>query len=378
VKLLTTDDERIQIKEKSMPTTTGMKGDGYYDAHSKEQRSASDAFLPWIEDSISKLPITSDCKTSFGILDIGSSEGGNAIYVMNRLINKLRCVSNLPIWVFFNDLPTNDFNHLFANLFPGGTKALSGPNIFPCAIGGTAFGRLVPPQALNIATTFNAISFLDKKPDAKLPNYILPMGPGPLASRKCVSVSEDERTPFRLQAEDDLHKFYSARAEEFVSGGKLLVQTFGRDERFSTSYGIYDVLSDAVLNCIEDGILPRKIYEELIFPIYFRTVEELVAPLEQDDRLAGFFRIEKAESREVPVPFNAALEDTGDITTWADSYTGFLRAFTEAILASALPDNICRTDMLNAIYQRVKQQLASDPARYEFHYISIAALLTRI
>lgn len=361
-----------------MPTTKGMKGDGYYDAHSKEQRAASDAFLPWIEDSISELPMPSDCQTSFRILDIGSSEGGNAIYAMNRLINKLRCVSDLPIWVFFNDLPTNDFNHLFANLFPSGAKALSGPNIFPCAIGGTAFGRLVPPQALNIATTFNAISFLDEKPDARLPNYILPMGPGPSAFREGLSVSENERAPFRLQAENDLYNFYSARAAELVSGGKLLIQTFGRDESFSTSYGIYDVLSDVVLDCAEDGILPREVYEQLTFPIYFRTVEELVAPIEKDERLVKSFRLEKAESREVPVPFNVTLADTGDKATWAHSYTGFLRSFTEAILALALPDNLSRADMLSEIYQRMEQRLASDPARYEFHYISVAALLTRI
>lgn len=361
-----------------MPTTTGMKGDGYYDAHSDVQRSATDAFLPWIEDSISELPIPSDRQTSFGILDIGSSEGGNAIYVMNRLINKLRCVSDLPIWAFFNDLPTNDFNHLFFNLFPGETKSFSDPNIFSCAIGGTAFGRLVPPQTLTIATTFNAISFLDKKPDARLPNYILPMGPGPLASREGVSVSENEKAPFRLQAESDLYNFYSARAEELVSGGKLLVQTFGRDECFSTSDGIYDVLSDVVLDCAEEGMLPREVYEELIFPIYFRTVVELVAPIEKDERPAESFRVDKAESREVAVPFNVTLAETGDKTTWAKSYTGFLRAFTEAILAAALPDDISRAEMLNRIYQRVEQRLASDPARYEFHYISIAALLTRI
>jgi len=199
-----------------------MKGGGYYDSHSKEQRAALGAFLPWIEDSISELPIPSGVQTSFGILDIGSSEGSNAIYAMNRLINKLRCVSDLPIWVLFNDLPTNDFNHLFANLFPGGNAALSGTNIFPCAIGGTAFGRLVPPQTLHIATTFNAIGFLEKKPDTRLPHYILPMGPGPLAPREDVTVTENERAPFRLQAANDLYRFYSVRAEELVSGGKVV------------------------------------------------------------------------------------------------------------------------------------------------------------
>lgn len=361
-----------------MPTTKGMKGAGYYDAHSSEQRAALDAFLPWLEEAIADSPIPSDRQTSFALLDIGSSEGGNAIYAMNRLINALRCVADMPIWVFFNDLPTNDFNHLFANLFPDGTAALSGTNIFPCAIGGTAFGRLVPPRSLHIATTFNAIGFLDIKPDARLPHYILPMGPGPLAPREGISVTENERAPFRLQAENDLYRFYTARAEELVSGGKLLVQIFGRDESFSTSYGIYDVLSDAVLDCVEEEILPRKVYEELIFPIYFRTIEELVTPLETDEQLAKAFRVEKAESREVSVPFNVTLADTGDEATWARSYTGFLRAFTEAILASALAGNLPRADTLDRIYQQVEQRLGADPARYEFHYISVAALLTRI
>ena len=133
-----------------------------------------------------------------------------------------------------------------------------------------------------------------------------------------------------------------------------------------------------VLDCVEDGTLAREVYEELTFPIYFRTVEELVAPIEKDERLVKSFRVERAESREVPVPFNVALADTGNNTTWAHSYTGFLRAFTESILTLALPDNLSRADMLSEIYQRVEQRLASDPARYEFHYISIAALLTRI
>jgi hypothetical protein len=361
-----------------MPTTTGMKGGGYYDAHSKEQRAAMAPFLPWLEEAVSHLPLSSDRQTSLGLLDIGSSEGGNAIYAMNRLIDRLRSVSDLPIRVFFSDLPTNDFNHLFANLFPEGSSALPGADIFPCAIGGTAFGRLVPPLSLHIATTFNTIGFLEKKPTAGLPHYILPMGPGPLAPREGVSVTESERAPFRLQAENDLRRFYTARADELISGGKLLVQVFGRDERFSTSYGIYDVLSDAILDCVEEGILPRGFYEELTFPIYFRTIDELVAPIKIDPRLAGAFRVDKTGNSEVPVPFNIMLADTGDEATWARSYTGFLRAFTEAILISALPGNLHNSHIPAKIYERVEQRLAADPARYEFHYISIAALLTRV
>ncbi|MCP4688438.1 MAG: class I SAM-dependent methyltransferase, partial [Desulfobacterales bacterium] len=201
---------------------------------------------------------------------------------------------------------------------------------------------------------------------------------GPLAPREGVSVTESERAPFRLQAENDLRRFYAARAEELVNGGKLLVQVFGRDERFFFIYCIYAVLRAPKLDSIDEGLLPRASYEELTYPIYFRSLDELVAPIETDAQLAGAFRVENAGSREVPVPFNIMLAETGDEASWARSYTGFLRAFTEAILISALPDGLHKSHISARIYERVEQRLAADPARYKFHYISVAALLTRI
>ena len=111
----------IKMHEGSkMPTTTGIKGAATMNVHSKEQCAAIDAFLPWIEEAIVRLTDLLGYQTSIVILDIGSAEGGYAIYAMNRLTNKLRCVSDLPIHVLFDDLPTTDFNRLLANLFPGG------------------------------------------------------------------------------------------------------------------------------------------------------------------------------------------------------------------------------------------------------------------
>lgn len=360
-----------------MPTTIGMKAGGYYDAHSSAQRAALDTFLPWLEDVMVDLPLPADRQATVAMLDIGSSEGGNAIYVARRLADKLHCLSDLTVRAFFSDLPTNDFNHLFQNLYPDGKSAFAGRNVFPCAVAGTAFGQLLPAKSLHVATTFNTIGFLEKKPDARLPHYLLPMSPSLTASRAGVSVTEGERAPFRRQAERDLQRFYEARAEELVSGGKLLVQVFGRNDAYSTSYGIYDVLSDAVLDLVDADILPQGIYEDLIFPIYFRTIDELISPLETSDRLAGVFRVEQADHRDVPVPFNLELQETGDLSSWARRYTGFLRAFTESILASALPSEAPRAETLDAIYQRVEARLRAEPARYEFHFISIAALLTR-
>ena len=49
-----------------MPTTSGMKGGGYYNAHSNEQRAALDALLPWIVDAVAGLPLRSDDRLPIG------------------------------------------------------------------------------------------------------------------------------------------------------------------------------------------------------------------------------------------------------------------------------------------------------------------------
>lgn len=361
-----------------MPTTTGMKGGGYYDANSKEQRSASDAFLPWLEEAIAALPEPASHQHSWNFLDIGSSEGANAIYTMNRLIEIVRRQSDLPVWALFDDLPTNDFNQMFLNLFPASAPAITASDVYTAAIGGSAFGRLVPPQSLHLATTFNAIGFFETRPEARLPHFVLAMQPNPGAPREGVEVTARELIPFQQQAHQDLCHFYAARAEELVTGGKLLVQIFGRNETQSTGHGIMDVLNDALLDFVEAEMLPRSFYEDFVFPAYYRDIEELTAPIRDIPELAAAYRIEHAESRDVPVPFNTAFAVNGDRETWAHSYIRFLRAFTEPVLAAALPEELPQENTIEKVYQRMERLLIDHPERYEFHFISIAALLTRI
>jgi hypothetical protein len=351
-----------------------MKDGGYYDAHSDAQRATIDAFLPWLIDALTELPTPQADGSPLVLLDLGSSQGGNAIHAMRRVVEALRKRTSAPAWVLFSDLPTNDFNQLFSNLFPSGSPALTESGVFTAAVAGSAYKAVVPPRSLHVATSFNMIGWLDAKPDAPLPRYILPMVPG--ASNERASVSEAEQAPFRLQADADLSHFYHARALELVPGGKLLLQVFGRNNEHSASEGIYDVLSDALLELTDQGQLPPLFYEKLVIPVYFRTVQELTSPLVADAELAQAFRLEKADSYEIAVPFNEDRASTGDIATWASRYAGFLRAFTEPVLTRALPPPAV-AETVAKVYGRVEHLLASNPSRYAFRYISVAALLSR-
>jgi len=81
------------------------------------RRAAMDEFLPWTVEAMADLPLPTS-GSPIALLDLGSSEGANAIHAVGAIIEALRERTSADIWTFFDDLPTNDFNRLFANLFP--------------------------------------------------------------------------------------------------------------------------------------------------------------------------------------------------------------------------------------------------------------------
>jgi gibberellin A4 carboxyl methyltransferase len=358
-----------------MPVTSGMKGDGFYDRHSSPQFAAIAAVLPWLEHAVGRMDL-SRAATPIVVVDYGCSEGRNSIAAMQEIVAALRRRTPRPIQIVHSDLPTNNFNQLFLNLSAASTAGTR-EQVYSGAVGGSMFEPLMPPQTVSIATTFNAIGFLERRPQAGIADYILPMGPG--RPRPGVTVAESEKRAYADQAAEDLVHFYRARAEEIIPGGTLLVASFGIDERYRSCDGIYDVLNDALLDLRETGRLGRDACRDLVLPIYFRSKEELVAPVVREDSpIAGRFQVDRVESMEVAVPFTQRWEQSGDVTAYAEEFTGFLRAFSEPILRQSFADQTDLENLLGSVYERVRARLAADPTDYEFHYIQVAALLTRL
>ena len=188
-----------------MPVTTGMKGDGYYDDHSTPQMAAIEAVLPWLEEAVGRMELPAP-ERPIVIADFACSEGRNAIAAARRVIAAIRRPDERPIQMVFSDLPTNNFNQLFANLYPPGQPASASADVFSAAVAGSMFNQLLPPSSLAVAATYNAIGFLDRRPEVSLPDYILPMGPG--RPRPGVGVTPEARQAYAAQASEDLVRFY--------------------------------------------------------------------------------------------------------------------------------------------------------------------------
>jgi hypothetical protein len=352
-----------------------MKGAGYYDRHSAAQLSSIRALQDWIDDAVANLPLP-DPPQALTVLDLGSSEGRNAVQVMRSIVKGLRRRTGQPVRPVYSDLASNDFNQLFANLEEARRAGLCPADTYPAVVGGSFYGPLLPPGTAHLATSFNAIQWLDRLPAVPLPDSVVYRRPHP--PRPGVTVSPEATAAFARQAEQDLVRFLEYRARELVPGGKLLLASPGDTDQARVGDGMADVLKDACLDLVVAGRLERERYERFTMPVYFRTAAELLAPLERaDSPVRGAFTVERAETLEVPAPFVVEFRRGGDVAAYAGAYTGFLRAISEPVVRAAFHQPQGEAATVDALYEGVHSRLLAEPERYSWRYILVAALLTR-
>jgi hypothetical protein len=347
-----------------------MKGAGYYDQHSTAQQASIRALQDWIAEAIATMPLPA-APQPVTVLDLGSSEGRNAVLAMRAIVAGLRQRTGQSLQVIYSDLASNNFNRLFANLDQAQRAGRFPAGVYSSAVGGSFYGPLLPPGTVHLATSFNALHWLDQLPAAALDDSVVYQRPRP-----GFPASAQTASAFRRQAEQDLVRFLKSRARELVSGGKLLVAGPGDTSRVRVSDGFADVLNDACLDLLAVGRLAQAQYQRLILPCYFRTVGELLAPLYQEDSpLRGTFAVDRAKALEVPPPFVTEFRRSGDVAAYAAAYTGFLRAVTEPVVKAAF--NQPHGNTVECLYERVYARLLDQPEHYVFRYILVAALLTR-
>jgi hypothetical protein len=353
-----------------MTLLTGMKGDGFYDRHSSYQRDTFDGVASWIDQAVAAMNLPEPA-LPIVVADYGCSEGRNSIHAVGRVVAALRRRRpDQPICALHTDLPTNNFNQLFLNLFDRDTEnylqaqGQRKPNTYAGAVGGNFYGTMLAPRSVHFALSFLAVQWMSRIPDVPVPHFISYKGAG----------SEVEQT-YREQATRDLALFFQSRAEEMAPGGQLFLVMPGSDGEWSCAK-VLEVLNLACEDLVAAGRLDGERLRQFVFPLYFRTLEELIAPLIQPGSpLADAFTIERVETVVVPVSFVEHFRQTGSTEVYAPAYTGFLRAFSESVIRGGPTGG--DPALTDAIYERVQERLTVEPKRYLFENIEVALLLKR-
>jgi hypothetical protein len=351
-----------------------MLGGGFYNRHSAPQWAAIDYVLPWLEEALLSMDLPLAPHT-VALADFGCSEGKNSIAAMQRMLSVLRKRTTRPLVAIHSDLATNDFSALFTNLRANGRSAFRFDNVYSSVVAGSMYDQLLPPASLCVATTFNAIGYFSRRPLERLPGFILPNGPS--RARNIGTVTAQERAQFARQATDDVSAFLTARAAELVRGGKLLIEVFGAGGSRCTAQ--YDALNDAILEVAKTGRIGDDEYERYYQPIYFRTLEELVAPVAGSiSSHSSMYRLERSETYEVKTPFVEEYLATADAGRYAQAFTDFFRAFTEPVLRIAFSAHSDIDALISDIFSRAERLIRENPESYDYHYVCVAALMTRI
>lgn len=359
-------------KSKSLSATTlNMKGDGYYDDHSQVQNLVLVRLLPLLDECLAAVPAPA-VGQSFGIVDYGCSEGKNSIFVVRAVIDRIRASRPKQAFsVVHEDLPTNNFNRLFQQLYesaPYDATPESPVHVF--ASGASFYSAVVPPQTVHFGISSSALHWTSVHP--VLANHIY----------HCVATTE-EQTIYAAAAAEDWQKFLVQRAHELVDGGRLIVTMAARfdaadsasDDTYSAQL-VLELLNEILEQLVVEGKIERSSLDAFSIPIYSRSKNEIVEPV-INGVVKDVLSFESLEVEIIPCPFHVAYKQDGDARKYADGLTGIVCAIIEPVLLHGLFQSKERRrselaasaeqKLADTIFERFHAAVLAKPDQYTFY-----------
>ena len=342
----------------TVDTTGVMTGSGDYSRHSLAQHSAGGLGLPLLERAVADAANSwSGADEPIVIADLGAAGGRNELAPMAAAVAGLRANDlDGPVVVVHTDIATNDFTTLFETVEQDPDSYLRGPDVFAFAAGRSFYERIFPAATLLLGWSAIAVHWLSRVP-ALIPDHVY-----------CAFASGAARDAFASQSAADWDAFLTARAVELRPGGQLVVVGGAAlDDGTSGAEALMGALNDAVGAELAAGRLTDAEYRAMNVPTWNRTLAEFTRPFAPDGTAttSGLTLLEQSLEL-VPDQYLLAYRDDGDAAAFADSVSGFLRAFTEPSLFETLDRPPAeRSALADAVYARVRATLAGNPPRFE-------------
>ncbi len=375
-----------------------MKGDGYYNAHCGVQRYAVNETLPLIVNAVnhSPLPIAGH---PFAIVDYGSGEGANSVVVAKAAIDAVRRRNPLQdVVVVHNDQLSNNFNGLLQTVLRSESSYIKdshfGPagHTFVYASPGSFYETVAPAGTVQLGVSTCALHWMSRVPKAIIRDHIFQAG-----------ATEDEKKQLAEVARVDWINFLRSRAAELAPGARLVVNMIGRrfdsqqiecrhhalnrhsvgnhryvrsvdkeGEESITVQTLVELINEILKEFVAEGALLEHQYRDLIIPIYCRTLNEVLEPIESlDSPLAEQFKVEHACIKDVPLPIEEEYM-RGGINAhqrFAHDIAGFVRAWSELTLLNAFTGGDRDQDekyrpVVDQLFERFEERIAANPDKY--------------
>ena len=329
------------------------EGKNAYNKHASLQAAGAALALPLLEKAAGAIDLGPP-EQPLVIADYGSSQGRNSLAPMRTAIGVLRARAGpeRPILVFHSDQPANDFNALIETLGSDpGEYVGADRNVFPCAIGRSFYGAVLPRDYAHIGWSSYAAVWLSRVPTTIPGHFFSTCSTGAV------------REAFARQARQDWESFLSLRARELRDGGRLVVVLPAVND--DGSYGpaaLLDHANAALAEMADAGEITPQERAQMVIGSYVRQRRDLLAPFTPGGRFAGL-TVEHCAIDALPHPAWVNFEKHGDKDVLAVALARFFRATFVPSLAIALAGSREeeRQAFSDRLEGRLKQRLAREP-----------------
>jgi cyclopropane-fatty-acyl-phospholipid synthase len=317
--------------------------------------------------------------TTFVVADYGCGTGTASLAPLADAVRVAREAGAEQVACLHVDLPTNQWEELFATLAEAAESYLRLPDPpLPMAVGRSFYEPCAPRGTVHVGLSFTAVHWLREQPDVSVPEGMFP-----------TDATGDARERLAAQAASEWRSFLSARAADLAPGGRLLVRMGGtqvaEDGRpLVAGKPLVDAMQSAALGMVEEGLLTRAAVDAYLLPIYPRTLEEVLAPLSPggDKELETSFEVLDAHLETVPNPFFERFQSDGDAATFGRDYASWVRAFSEPsvrehLVEAGASDEQAAESALYEFYARLEVALAADPAGTAYVETPLSVALAR-
>ncbi len=356
--------------------TDGMGGEGYYDSHSAIQAGAVEQQAARLRRAVAALNLDGPELT---IIDYGCGPGRNSMAAFRAVLDEVRQRrADLPIVAVHTDQISNDWNDLVANIQgPGGyLNDVEGVRVVVSA--GSFFDTVASDHSIDLGMSFMASHWLDGP--ISLPS------PGTLFFADMTGTAREEVAAI---ADEHWTRFMHHRAREVKPGGWLVFEAMSaikdptdRSGLAAGGHRLYRAFWQIADGMAQEGLVERAHLDAFVFPIYFRELHEIRAPLEREADLKAAFEIVELESELIPNPYVEAWRRDGDDTAYAKAYAAFARGFSESAFRNGLFNLSANSDnsadaLTETFYTRLEDVFRAEPGDHIFDNHSMTLVLRR-
>jgi hypothetical protein len=331
-----------------------MEGGGSYNRYAKIPAGGGKLAVPFLEEAARNTTLEPE-DGPLVIADYGSSQGKNSLAPMRAAIKTLRARvgPSRPILVVHVDQAANDFNTLFGVLHSDPERySVGDAKVFPSAIGRSFYETVFPKANVHLGWSSYAAVWLSRIPMA-IPGHFVSL-----------SSTDEVRSAFARQGEEDWKFFLSLRADELRPGGRLVVVLPGlSDDGESGFEALFAQANEVLAEMVSAGSITSEERARMVLGAYPRRRSQLLAPFSSGNQYCGL-SVEHCELSPLPDAAWADYARDGKTEVLVNRHVGFFRSIFGPSLATALEDTERRQRFANELEQRLARRLAEQARPY--------------